>query len=178
MKATWTALLLALVACQAGDEQAMQETDSTAVAASELAAESTRFENATALGDTLTLQALTQVSDILARPEQYVGQRVLVKGQVVGVCLEKGCWMDIVTAEGADTIQIKVDDGVIVFPPDAVGKRVLAEGTVEKLELTKEQAIEAAKHRAEETKSTFDPAVITGPVTKYRIRGTGVQIAP
>lgn len=176
MKRTWTALLLTLVACQPGDEQAVQEADSTAVAA-ELA-EPVRFENATALGDTLTLQAITPVSDILARPDEFVGQRVLVKGQVIGVCLEKGCWLDIVSAEGADTIQIKVDDGVIVFPPDAVGKQVLAEGTVEKLELTKEQAIEAGKHKAEETKTTFDPATVTGPVTKYRVRGIGVQIAP
>ena len=178
MKRTWTALLLALLACQPGDEQAVQDNDSTAVAATEVAAEPVRFENATALGDTLTLQAITPVADILARPEEFVGQRVLVKGQVIGVCLEKGCWLDIVGTAGADTIQIKVDDGVIVFPPDAVGKQVLAEGTVEKLELTKEQAIEAAKHKAEETKTTFDPSTITGPVTKYRIRGLGVQIAP
>ena len=46
------------------------------------------------------------------------------------------------------------------------------------LKLTQEEALSAAQHKAEEQGTKFDPASVTGPVTKYRIRGIGVQIAP
>jgi hypothetical protein len=167
-------LAVCLSACQPAAEQAAEQ----AAPVQEVAApvKAVLFEG-TELGAPLTLEYLTPVSDILARPDEFVGRRVLVEGTVTAVCQKQGCWMDLVSAEAGDTIQIKVDDGVIVFPKDAAGKRVLAEGTVEKLELTAEQAVEAGKHKAEESGTTFDPASVTGPVTSYRIRGLGVRIA-
>ena len=175
-KSSWLVMVAAVLACEpAPAEDAAQPA---ALPAEEAAAEPVRFEGATALGEPLTVNQLTDVAEILARPQEYVGQRVLVKGQVTAVCAEQGCWMDILSGTGGDTIQIKVDDGVIVFPQDALGKQVLAEGTVEELQLTHEEAVAAAQHRAEEQGTKYDPASVTGPVTKYRIRGLGVQIAP
>jgi hypothetical protein len=175
MKQSWTALALLLLACQAAPEQAATADAAPAQETPE-PVKAVLFEG-TALGKPLTLEYLTPVSDILARPDEFMGRRVLVEGVVAAVCQKQGCWMDVLGGEGGDTIQIKVDDGVIVFPKDAAGKRVLAEGTVEKLELTAEQALEAGKHKAEESGTTFDPASVTGPVTSYRIRGLGVRIS-
>lgn len=175
MKQSWIALMIGVLACKPAAEQA--NVADTAPAQETVApVKAVRFAGTT-LGEPLTLEYLTNVSDIMARPDAFVGKRVLVEGTVSAVCQKRGCWLDIVSAEGADTIQVKVEDGVIVFPKDAAGKKVLAEGTIEKLELTQEQAIEAGKEKAAESGGTFDPATITGPTTTYRIRGLGVLIS-
>lgn len=178
MKQSWLVLVAAALACEPAPVEDAAQPGALPAAEAAITAEPVRFEGGTTLGEPLTIDRLTDVAEILARPQEYVGQRVLVKGQVTAVCAEQGCWMDILTGTGGDTIQIKVDDGVIVFPQDALGKEVLAEGTVEELEQTQQEALEAAQHRAEEQGTKFDPASVTGPVTKYRIRGLGVQIAP
>jgi hypothetical protein len=129
-----------------------------------------------AFGDPITLTEVTPVSAILDAPEEFLGERVLVEGTVVEVCEMRGCWMDIASDREYEKIQIKVDDGVIVFPLTARGKKALVEGTVELLEMTYEEALEDARHKAEEHGTEFDPSTVTGPVTVYRIRGLGAVI--
>jgi hypothetical protein len=125
-------------------------------------------------GEPLTLTTLTPIPDILAAPQQYVGERVLVEGTVVDVCNTQGCWMDI--AVGDAEIQVKVDDGVIVFPLTARGNTALVEGVVEERDLTSEQAFAAAAHRAEEQGVPFDSTATYPATTTYRIRGIGALI--
>lgn len=128
------------------------------------------------LGQSITVQEVTKVSDIAKNPESFVGKKVLVEGLVVDVCEKRGCWMDIASDQAFEKIQIKVDDGVIVFPMTAKGKTAKVEGVVEALRLSKEDAIELAEHKAEEKGVAFDPSTITGPQTIYRIRGKGAVI--
>jgi hypothetical protein len=160
---------LTLAACQnAPADDVPQEAPATDVAA---------FEGTT-YGEPLTLTDVTPVSAILDAPETYLGERVLVRGMIVEVCEMKGCWMDIASDREFEKIQIKVDDGVIVFPLSARGKQALVEGTVEVLELTHEQAVEQAQHHAEELGEEFDPSTVPeGPQTIYRIRGIGAVVA-
>ncbi len=87
-----------------------------------------------------------------------------------------GCWMNLVDPASNARVRIEVKDGEIVFPKDAVGKMAVAEGRFVKIELTREQAIERARHEAEENKKPFDPPSITGPVTIYQIQGSGAVI--
>lgn len=129
-----------------------------------------------AYGEPITLTELTPVSAILDAPEDFLGERVLVEGTVVEVCEMRGCWMDIASDREYEKIQIKVDDGVIVFPLTARGKTALVEGTVELLEMTYEEALEDARNKAEEHGTEFDPSTVTGPVKTYRIRGLGAVI--
>jgi hypothetical protein len=96
---------------------------------------------------------------------------------VVAVCEDKGCWMDIASDREFEKIQIKVDDGVIVFPLTAMGKAALVEGVVEELHLSEEEAIAEGQRKAEEHGETFDPASVQGPQTIFRIRGSGAVIA-
>ena len=131
----------------------------------------------TTYGEAPTLTETTPVAAILDRPEEFVGQRVLIEGRVVDVCDRMGCWMDVVAGEDGRVIQVKVEDGVIVFPVEAKGRMARVEGTVEKLELTHEQALDAARHRAEEQGIETDLTGVTGPQTTYRIRGTGAVVA-
>lgn len=131
----------------------------------------------TPYGEPLTLDAVTPISLIADAPEVWLGQRVLVRGTVVEVCAMKGCWMDLASDGDFETIRVKVDDGVITFPLSARGKTALVEGTVEKIELTREEAVEQARHHAEEAGEPFDPESVTGPRTIYQVRGIGAVVA-
>ncbi len=117
-----------------------------------------------------------KVSELVANPDKYVGKPVKVEGIVTDVCAKRGCWMTVAGDKEFQTIRFKVDDGVIVIPMDAKGKKAVAEGTFSKLELTKEQALEYQKHMAEEGKKPFDPKSVTGPMTVYQLKGTGAVI--
>lgn len=169
--------LTALVGCQAGAEAPGEAADGAAPPPAASAAFDVASFAGTAYGEPLTLEEVTPVSAILDAPEAYLGRRVLVQGLVVAVCEQKGCWMDIASDREFEKVQVKVDDGVIVFPLTARGKQALVEGVVEELELTYEQAVEDARHKAEEHGTEFDPSTVTGPVTIYRIRGLGAVVA-
>ncbi|MDP2036925.1 MAG: DUF4920 domain-containing protein [Ignavibacteria bacterium] len=127
-------------------------------------------------GKEITLKEKTKISAILANPQKFVGKNVLVEGTVVAVCEKRGCWMELASDEKFQKIKIKVKDGEIVFPLEEAGKTALVEGTVYEIKMTKEQAIEAAKHEAEEHGTKFDPASVKGPVTLYQIKGLGAVI--
>jgi hypothetical protein len=161
-----------LLACQPTD-QAVPQTDAHADAAQFSVADFT----GTTYGEPIMLTTVTPVSAILDDPAAFVGQRVLVQGMVVAVCEDKGCWMDIASDREFEKIQIKVDDGVIVFPLTAMGKAALVEGVVEELHLSEEEAIAEGQRKAEEHGETFDPASVQGPQTIFRIRGSGAVIA-
>jgi hypothetical protein len=127
-------------------------------------------------GKAVTLKEVTRVSEILASPEKYDGKRVLVQGPVVDVCAKRGCWIRVGSDKEFESIQFKVDDGVIVFPMDAKGKTALAEGIVSATKTSKEELIEQGKHHAEETGEKFDPSSIKGPRTVVRIMGEGAVL--
>ena len=128
------------------------------------------------LGEPLTLTEVTKVSEINKNPEKYKGKRVLIEGMVINVCAARGCWMDISSDMPFEKIQVKVVDGEIVFPLEAKGRTALVEGIAEELKLSREEAVELARHQAMESGGTFDPASITGPVNFLRIRGLGAVI--
>lgn len=130
----------------------------------------------TKYGKPLTAATAVKVSELMAKPNDYVGKVVKVEGLITEVCPKRGCWINVAGDKEFQTIRVKVEDGVIVFPLTDKGKKVVAEGTFSKMELTKEQALERAKHHAEETGTKFDPASVTGPTTVYQIQGTGAVV--
>src|SRR5215813_3979559 len=91
------------------------------------------------LGKPLTLKEPMPIGALLAKPADYVGKTVQVKGKITEVCEMMGCWMNLVNDEG-QKIRIKVNDGEIEFPKDSAGKTAIVEGRLDKLELTREQA--------------------------------------
>jgi hypothetical protein len=127
-------------------------------------------------GKKLTLKEKTKISTILQTPEKYVGKKLLVEGTILAVCEKRGCWMEIASDKESQKIKIKVKDGEIVFPLTGIGKNALVEGELQKISMSKEDAIKQAKHEAEEHKTKFDPKSITGPVTYYQLKGLGAVI--
>ena len=127
------------------------------------------------LGKEITLQEKTEISQIISNPDEYLGKKVLIEGEILSVCQMAGCWMGVSGEEG-DKIRVKVKDGEIVFPKEGMGKTALVEGEVYKIELDEEEAKDYFEHMAEESDREFDPTTVTGPMTIYQIKGFGAVI--
>lgn len=119
---------------------------------------------------------LVKVSDLYAAPQKYVGKAVRIEGLVTDVCAKRGCWMEIASDREFQTIRIKVDDGVMVFPMDAKGRIAAAEGVFDRIEVPVERVVAMKRHEAEEKGVPFDPKSVKGPETVYLIRGTGAVV--
>lgn len=128
------------------------------------------------LGHPLTLKEPTPLAAIEAKPADFVGKTVQVKGKVTEVCQMAGCWMALVDPADGKMMRVKVEDGDIVFPQKAVGHMAIAEGKLAKFELTREQVIARAKHEAEEQKRPFHPEKIKTGTTLYQLQGTGAVL--
>lgn len=102
---------------------------------------------------------LVKISELLAQPDRYQGKVVRVEGLVTDVCAKRGCWMQLASDKEFQVLQIKVDDGVMVFPLSARGKMASAEGVFTRLEIPPEPG-EASKQ----------------PRIGYRIQATGAVI--
>jgi hypothetical protein len=142
----------------------------------------------TKLGAGVTLRDATQIAAITAKPADFVGKTVRVDGVATAVCTHMGCWMAI-APEGqpdAPTVRLKVDDGVIVFPVSAKGKKVSAEGIFEEVKTAedKEAAAEHAKDHAQskhDSRASHDAAKHTtrtdhSTSKQYQIKATGAVI--
>ena len=103
------------------------------------------------IGAAPTVKDATPIAQLLAKPAEFQGKTVRVEGIVTGVCTMMGCWMALAPADqpkGA-AILIKVDDGVMVFPASARGKRATAQGVVERVGAADAEGQEAAREHAE-----------------------------
>jgi hypothetical protein len=118
----------------------------------------------------------TKISALMADPDLFVGKTVRVEGLITAVCEKRGCWMSLASDVEFEELRIKVDDGVIVFPIEARGKRAIAEGEFSKIVMTLEQTIAYRKHHAEEHDLEFDPSTVTEPLTRFQINATGAVI--
>ncbi len=127
-------------------------------------------------GKEISLKEKTKISAILEKPKDFVGKKVLVEGNVVGVCEKRGCWIELASDKPFQKIKVKVKDGEIVFPLEEKGKSALVEGQVYEIKMTKEQALASAENEAKEHGKKFDSTSVTGPVTLYQIKGIGAVI--
>ncbi|MDQ1474418.1 MAG: hypothetical protein QOJ99_5898 [Bryobacterales bacterium] len=127
------------------------------------------------LGNPLTVKEAMPLATLMAEPLRWVGKTVQVRGRVTEVCEMAGCWMNLTDSDG-HLLRIKVEDGVLVFPKDSVGKQAIAEGTLEKHEMSRDQLIAEGRHEAEESGRKFNAAKIRGGKTVYQIAGSGALI--
>lgn len=126
-------------------------------------------------GAPVTAEELVEIAALNETPEQFLDRPIVVEGVVSEVCPMRGCWIDLADETGA-SIRVKVKDGVIVFPLSAKGRSARVEGTLEKIELSEEDARDWMRHEAAELGREFDPASVTGPQVIWRVRGRGAEI--
>ncbi len=128
-------------------------------------------------GEGVDVERATPILEILADPDAFLGKTVRIEGTVLDVCPKKGCWIEVGAA--GESIQVKVDDDVIVFPTAAKGHIAAAQGTVEAIEMTRDRYLAWLGHLAEEKGESFDAEnadIGDGPYRLIRIRGTGARI--
>ena len=95
-----------------------------------------------------------------------------VKGTIVDVCKEKGCWMKLEQTAG-DGIMIRFKDYKFFMPQNIVGKDVVLDG-VAKMTTT---SVEMQKHYAEDAgKSKAEIEKITTPKTEIEFTAKGVLV--
>jgi hypothetical protein len=125
-------------------------------------------------GKGVTLKDATPIATLLAAPKDYAGKTVRVDGVVTAVCDKAGCWMDLrdekADPKSAKTLRMKVNDGEIVFPVAAKGKKASIEGVFEPVgeAMAHEYAADAKEAKAGSEMKTPPPA--------YQLKGTGAII--
>ena len=127
-------------------------------------------------GAGVTLATSVPVSELMANPDKWVGQRVRIEGEVEDVCRMRGCWFQVKSDKPGQTIKFKVTDGLMTFPVSAVGKHAIAEGQVRKMPLDLEQTRKVLEHEALEQGKPFDPSTVQEPMTLVRLDGLGAVI--
>jgi len=115
------------------------------------------------------------VDEVLADPEQYVGEPIHLEGMVVDVCKPKGCWMRLASNPVDDGIFVKFTcpvDGRLI-PMAAIGQRAAVSG-----QLILETVSEAdARHLAEDAgQSPEEIAKIVGDQKRLRIQAPGARV--
>lgn len=127
-------------------------------------ASTARMAGPATYGAGVSVAETTPLTRVLARPADFAGKTVKVEGVVTAVCTGMGCWMalapDHAAAGDTSTLLIKVDDGVIVFPVSAKGRRAAAEGVIQRVgggdAHDREAAAEHAKAEGRATDSAGD----------------------
>lgn len=158
--------LIALAAC-GGSAPALSSApaEPLAVAAAEAAWES--------YGATPTRTESLPSSTLFAAKDTYVGQTVLVEGQVADVCQKAGCWM--VMTNGEESMRVRMKDHAFALPKDCTGATARIEGEVVALPLdpadVEHFAGESAKPDAMPEKALPPEATHT-----YELVATAVQL--
>jgi hypothetical protein len=87
-------------------------------------------------GAGVSVPETTPLTRVLEQPREFEGKTVKVDGVVTAVCSAMGCWMALApegAAAQAKTLLVKVEDGVIVFPVSAKGRRATAQGVIQRI---------------------------------------------
>lgn len=122
----------------------------------------------TKLGTGVSLKESTPIKDVIAQPRDFVGKTIRIDGVATAVCAHMGCWMAIAPDgdENGATVRLKVEDGVIVFPVSAKGKKVSAEGVFEAVGNSPESMEAAGEHAKADPKAS----------QQYQLKATGAVI--
>ncbi|MEX1033370.1 MAG: DUF4920 domain-containing protein [Cellvibrionaceae bacterium] len=108
------------------------------------------------------------VTEAIALVDANKQTTALVQGEVTSVCQAKGCWMGF-SSEAGD-VRVTFKDYGFFVPFSIVGKTVLAEGTVEKVQWS----LKDSKHLTEDAGG--DPDAVTEPIVEYQMVASGVKV--
>ena len=77
------------------------------------------------------------LADVLAKPDAYSKNAVLVEGVIEASCTRQGCWMQLAPAKGEQSVRVTFKDYGFFIPLEAKGMKARAEGVTVVKELSK-----------------------------------------
>ena len=93
---------------------------------------------------------------------------VLVESTVEKVCEVRGCWIGLRSASGE--IHVTFKDEAFFVPMTLMGKTVLAQGRLSKVQMTLDETRRYVKHNG------GDPAKVSQPGVRYEIVADGLEV--
>ena len=111
------------------------------------------------------------VAELLAKPNDFVGQTVRLEGEVIAMCHHQRAWFALRDDDNPARQYVRVQTRpAFLVPQGVIGKRAKAEGRVELVQVPQAMAKHyAADHRLGDAKA------VTGPVDAPVIVATGAE---
>ena len=131
-------------------------------------------QEAKTYGAGVTLRRAVPVAALLQGPAAHIGKAVRVDGVVTKVCESMGCWLEIADAAEGRGVRFKAKDGVIVFPKDAPGRKVSAQGVFEEIATSPVREAHAEHSKSAGNSGKPDSLTPTGKI--YWVRATGAVL--
>lgn len=122
-------------------------------------------------GDGVSLTRAVPIATLLDTPKTHAGKAVRVDGVISKVCQSMGCWIEIVDPALGRGIRFKARDGVIVFPKDASGRKVSAQGTFEEIATSPVRESHGDHAKSAENSGKPVPAAPTEKIYWVRVSG-------
>ena len=93
------------------------------------------------------------IETVLATPEDYASEAVVVEGVIAQACSRKGCWMELVPAAGSRGMRVTFKNYGFFVPLDAKGMAARAEGVTNVKTLSRKEADHLAEEGAKLTRN-------------------------
>jgi hypothetical protein len=122
-------------------------------------------------GAAIELERATPLAEVLAAPERFADEPLLVRGRIAEVCQKKGCWT--LLQDGDAVVRVRFEDYAFFLPRDCAGDEALVQGRVRLRTLSEAEA----RHYAAETRGG-DPERIRGPQREVGLLASGVRLLP
>ena len=91
------------------------------------------------IGEPMQERQIETLAEVHAAPDAHFEKTLLVEAKITAVCQSKGCWMQVEDAGGV-TSMVRWESGCggkYAFPKDAIGERVLIQGSFYPKEIAK-----------------------------------------
>ena len=123
------------------------------------------------VGAEVPATAATPLADVLAQPDRYAGQTLVVEGVVRAACKKKGCWMELSPdAKDARACRVRFKDYGFFVPTDSAGSEARLSGEVKVRVLAPEEVAHLEGEGATMAKSA------DGSARAVEITATGVEL--
>ncbi len=127
------------------------------------------FSSDVTIGEKLKMKKVTNISEILTKPADFLGKNVRVEGLIVGGCHHHGTWIAVSGDKEFQKIDVRDKDGKLKFPLEHKGKYAVVEGSLYEVKLSQEKAEQWLKHLAENHGDKVDLSKAKGGMTFYKI---------
>lgn len=112
------------------------------------------------VGEPISVNDVTNLSDLLSDPKSFVDQTIVLEGKVVKMCKGSGCWVSLDTGVPGNEFYVKSPDHSFVFPKDCETKHLKVQGILKVLK----PAEKDAKHDDDQNHVCPEPQYYLDPV--------------